>query len=96
MEKLRINVSRNTQQLILEISNKDRMFIQTLFQNTRFPRNIVADYDDEIPSSHPNISMACMLTTLSIEELKKIGIKTIEYYYLLTGETNEFCICSDN
>ncbi len=88
MEKLRINVSRNTQQLILKISNKDRMFIQTLFQNNRFPRNIVLDYDGEIPNSHPNITMACMLTTLSIEELKGIGIKTIEFYYPLTNETN--------
>lgn len=88
MEKLRINVSRNTQQLILKISNKDRMFIQTLFQNTRFPRNIVLDYDGEIPSSHPNITMVCMLTTLSIEKLKEIGIKTIEFYYPLTNETN--------
>ena len=88
MEKLIINVSRNTQQLILKISNKDRMFIQTLFQNTRFPRNIVLDYDGEIPSSHPNITMVCMLTTLSIEKLNEIGIKTIEFYYPLTNETN--------
>ena len=88
MEKLRITVSRNTQQLILKISNKDRMYIQTLFQNTRFPRNIVLDYDGEIPSSHPNITMVCMLTTLSIEKLKEIGIKTIEFYYPLTNETN--------
>lgn len=92
MEKLIINVSRNTQQLILKISNKDRMFIQTLFQNTRLPRNIVLDYDGEIPSSHPNITMVCMLTTLSIEKLKEIGIKTIEYYYPLTGEKNEIPI----